>query len=290
MIGCFWLSLSPICVKRTSTTRIDSSGLTPSRNTDKHRGLLALTILMLMPWQIARGEPDNGSLVFRENAEFAPYLYRHTTANGKSSGAPQGYIPALLKYFADDHGIAIEYREMPTNRLEAAYVKGQLDAAILSEKWVSNPDKLVFSQPLGLYRSVIYTSDMPQRDLVPLMDLKSQYVCAQRGYRYPNLDAIWDTNNLIRVDFADEKLQLEGLIANRCQYAVMDEAVGRWYGKRVFKQHSFSIVSEESQVPLTIGFRKEMAHYAELFDSTISRLKANGELAILQRVFGVIGN
>ena len=284
MIRCFWLSLSPIATNRGSRT----PGIQALQGR-RVSGVLASLILTLLPCHTTYAEAESETLIFRESSEFAPYIYRHGNASGKPSGAPQGYIPALLKYFADDHGITIDYREMPTNRLESAYEKGQLDAAILSDKWILNADNFIFSQPLGVYRTVIYTSDMPQRDLVPLVDLKSQYVCAQRGYRYPNLDLLWASNNLIRVDFADEKLQLEGLIANRCQYAVMDEAVGRWYGKKMFKQHSFSIVSEESQVPLTLGFRKDKTHYAELFDSTISRLKANGELSILQRVFGVIG-
>lgn len=254
------------------------------------RFILMLPVLVVMTWlpcQESRADNEAKRLIFRENTEYAPYIYRHASANGQRPAAPQGYIPALLKYFADDHGVTVDYVDMPRNRVESAYEKKQLDASILNSRWVSNPDDFVFSQPLGLYRSVIFTSDLPQQDLVPLTNLKSQYVCAHRGYRYPNLDLLWDANNLIRVDFNEEKLQLQGLLAERCQYAVMDEGIGNWYIRKFFSGNRFTVVSEESRVPLTIGFRKDQAHYAELFDSTISRLKANGELAILQRVFGV---
>ncbi|MDX1692398.1 MAG: transporter substrate-binding domain-containing protein [Ketobacteraceae bacterium] len=241
-------------------------------------------------WLIPAGvhAQDTAALKFRESFAYAPYMYRNTNANGAAASVPQGYIPTLLKYLSDDHGIKIDYVEVPRNRLESAFQLRKLDGAILSERWVTDPGKFVFTQPLGLYRTVIYTSDMPSTDLVPLASLKSQYVCARRGYRYPNLDLLWEANNLIRVDFTEEKLQLEGLISERCQYAVMDEAIGRWYARRHFPGHTLTIVSEESRVPLTLGFHREKSHYAELFDSTIRRLRANGELAILQRVFGVI--
>lgn len=270
MIRHFWLSLSAI---RSAPRSL----------------IFMVTVVTVFwcPFQEARADDNEKRLVFRENTEYAPYIYRHAGANGSKPSAPQGYIPTLLKYFSDDHGITVDYVEMPRNRVESAYEKNQLDASILNNRWVNSPDDFVFSQPLGLYRTVIFTSDASQRELVPLTNLKSQYVCAHRGYRYPNLDLLWDANNLIRVDFSDEKLQLQGLVAERCQYAVMDEGIGRWYMKKFFTGTEFSVVSEESQVPLTIGFRKDNAHYAELFDSTISRLKANGELAILQRVFGV---
>lgn len=231
-------------------------------------------------------EPE--AFVFRENVEYAPYLYRHTNASGQATGVPQGYIPTLLKYLMDDHGIDIEFKVVPRNRVEATYEKGGLDGSILSRHWVSNPDEFVFSTPLALYRSVLFTSDMEQGELIPLAQLKNQYICARRGYKYPELDQLWEANNLIRVDFSDELLQLKGLVAERCQYAVMDEAIGRWYIGKQFKDHTFSIVSEESRVPLTLGFRKHNAAVMDKFNSTISRLKANGELAILQRVFKVI--
>lgn len=244
-------------------------------------------LIFLLSLGSARGDEGDKQFVFHENVESAPYMYRHKSATGSQPSAPQGYLPALMKYFSDDHGIDIKYIEVPPNRLESSLQKKELHGAMLNKDWIDSPENFVFSQPLALYRTVLFTSDMDNVQIQPLEDIKSQYICAHRGYRYPNLDKLWEKNDLIRVDFADELLQLKGLVAQRCQYAVMDEAIGLWYAKKHFKKNKISLVSEESRLPLTIGFHKDKAEYAGLFQSTISRLQANGELSILQRVFKV---
>lgn len=230
---------------------------------------------------------DDGSLVFRENLQFAPYLHRTISARSGTVGKPQGFIPALLKFFTDDHGIQVEYLQIPRNRVVPSYAKQELDASILSPEWIDNPEEFIFSQPLGSYRTVLFTSDVTVTELIPIETIRSQYICARRGYRYPNFQHLWEQNNLIRVDFSDEYVQLQGLIAERCQYAILDEAVARWYISKHFRDKKLSVAAIESDIPLTIGFRKGKAALAEKFNSTISRLKANGELGILQRVFKV---
>ncbi|MCG8673658.1 MAG: transporter substrate-binding domain-containing protein [Pseudomonadales bacterium] len=235
----------------------------------------------------ARADDKDSTLVFRENIEKAPYIYRMKGSNTK---LPQGYIPALLKYFMDDHDVDLDFLIVPRNRVPSSFAQQKLDVALLSEKWIENPEDFTFSQPIARYRTVLVgEADSKNEISFNISELKSAYICAHRGYVYPELDKYWESNNLIRVDFADELLQLKGLQADRCQYAIVEEAVASWYIKRHFKGQRMAIVAEENTVPLTLAFRKDKAEYAAMFDSTISRLKANGELNILQRVFGVAG-
>ncbi|MCG8316702.1 MAG: transporter substrate-binding domain-containing protein [Pseudomonadales bacterium] len=252
-------------------------------------GRLSLITVGLLSLSVAENAlaNDDKQLVFRENQQFAPYLHRTISAKSGTPGNPQGFIPALLKFFMDDHGVEVKYLQIPRNRVVPSYAKQELDASILSPEWIDNPDDFVFSQPLGSYRTVLFTSDVTINELISIESVKSQYICARRGYRYPNFQHLWKKNNLIRVDFSDEHVQLQGLIAERCQYAILDEAVARWYISKHFRDQKISIAAIESEIPLTIGFRKGKADMAEKFNKTISRLKANGELGILQRVFKV---
>lgn len=250
--------------------------------------VIVVTVFGVLSSTLAKADNESRTLVFRENIEQAPYIYR---AKGNKAKLPQGYLPALLKYFMDDHQININFIEVPRNRLTTAFDQRKLDASLLSPKWVPNPDEFVFTQPLGVYRSVLMTdADTHNGEPLDISQLKSAYICTRRGYRYPHLDKFWESNNLIRVDFSDELLQLKGLKADRCQYAVLDKAIADWYIKRHFKKKDFVVAGDETTVPLTLGFHKDKAEMAALFDSTISRLAANGELKILQRVFGVTSN
>ncbi|PIE41709.1 MAG: hypothetical protein CSA49_02095 [Gammaproteobacteria bacterium] len=228
-----------------------------------------------------------GDLTFLENQENAPYMYR---VAGSHSTLPRGYIPALLKYFIDDHKIDVDFLNIPQDQIAASFAQQKLDAAVLSAEWVANTDDFVFSQPLAKYTNVliaeIKTDAKPQ---LRFSALKEAFICTQKGYHYPELDKYWDSNNLIRVDFANELSQLQGLLANHCEYAVIDKATADWYLKRSFKKEHLKVAGEGATIALTIGFRKDKAKYATLLDSTISRLKANGELKILQRVYKVSG-
>lgn len=246
-----------------------------------------LAAMFLFPTFSNAAEDTPAPLNFRENVQYAPYMYRF---KGNTAKLPQGYVPALLKYFMDDHKVQLEFVDVPRNRVPSSFAQKKLDAAVLSPKWIDNPEEFVFTQPLAAYKTVIVgDANQDGAQHIDFTQLENSYICASRGYRYPELDNYWKSNNLVRVDFSDELLQLKGLVADRCQYAVMDESIASWYIKRYFKSGNLKIVGEEVSLPLTIGFRKDKAEYAALFDNTISRLKANGELKILQRVFGVVG-
>ncbi len=125
----------------------------------------------------------------------APYAF--FSVDGKLSG---GISKHLLDEVASRMRGQIEYLDVPRARVEPWLSQGKADVAcFLSPEWVADAAKFDWTGPLFYTQQlIIRRQDAPP--IRSIMDLYRKRVGTNHGFRYPELDAAFKSEQLIRDD------------------------------------------------------------------------------------------
>jgi len=204
-----------------------------------------------------------------------PYLYQE-----QGNETYVGIIPDILEELIKTKKMHVRFVSNSRKRSEEYLYQGKADLMLISEFWLRQPDKLIWSVPIHQHRSFLYKSDkFPINFLLNNID-KGTSICTRKGFLYPNLDIHFNNKNLIRVDSTSQTTSLKMLFKKRCDLAVMSE----YNALTIMKSSDFTnnklykSVTPSSVVPLNIVLRPELIHTKEILDNHLKKLIANGEL------------
>lgn len=160
---------------------------------------------------------------------FPPYIYTEPPQNQVI-----GIIPDLLAPLFEQLQIRTEYVLDNRSGAEQRLYKGDVDAMMLNPAWAKHPDKLLFSDGIIPYNDYLFASSK-QRLAVLADQLHGTKICTREYYVYPQLEPLFSSETLLRVDSSSQEAQLRMVFNNRCDLVYMNDLIARW-----LVQHNFS--------------------------------------------------
>jgi polar amino acid transport system substrate-binding protein len=125
-----------------------------------------------------------------------------------------------------DHQLQLEL--YPAKRLNQLFDANKLDINIAdSPQWNPQPPTvpLRFTRSYMQVREYLYFAHDHDTATQELSQLKNQDIGIIRGYFYPKLEPLFQSNQLHKHEYADEETQLEMLKRHRLDAIVMDEVL-----------------------------------------------------------------
>lgn len=205
----------------------------------------------------------------------APYLYQEAEEDNYL-----GIIPDILTPLIESKKINIRFVANSRKRSEEYLYLGKADLMLISQSWLSNPEKLIATIPLHQHRSYLYqTEKFPSDFSLNNLD-KRKSVCTKKGFVYPRLAPYFINNQLIRVDSSSQTTTLSMLFKKRCDLAILSEYNALTIMKLdLFKNKQlFRSDNPISIVPLNIVLRPELHYVKNMLDEHIRKLSLSGEL------------
>ncbi len=205
----------------------------------------------------------------------APYLYFD-----EQSETYKGVIPDILQPLVDSDQLKVTYISNSRKRSEGYMYQGVADMIMLSEHWLSQPDKLIATIPLLEHRSFLYSPNPFPADFSLSSPDVQEFICMRKGFVYPTLQPYIDKKRLYRVDSSSHLTMFRMLFKQRCDYAVMNEFNAKNLINSVFfiNEKVYQSPQPITVVPLNIILRKALTKEKELLDKHIKQLKDNGDI------------
>lgn len=160
---------------------------------------------------------------------FPPYIYTEPPQNQVI-----GIIPDLLAPLFEQLQIQTEYVLDNRSGAEQRLYKGDVDAMMLNPAWARHPDKLLFSDGIIPYNDYLFASSKQQLPLQKAQ-LQGTKICTREYYVYPQLEPLFNSDTLLRIDSSSQEAQLRMVFNNRCDLVYMNDLIARW-----LVQHNFS--------------------------------------------------
>ena len=190
----------------------------------------------------------------------------------------EGIVVDILQSMQNDMANKVDVILSSRRRGEISLYKGDLDFTILSPRWVSQPENLIYSLPIYTHREHLYAkqaiANKPLKELI-----RGATICTRLGYNYPTMQAFFDDGTAIRLDNQEEIAQFRLLMRERCDFVLTNEYLAtsilqemHWQ-ERVFE--SDLIIDE---VAFTFAFHPKHAARLERLNEHIASLEKSGEL------------
>ncbi|WP_448212464.1 substrate-binding periplasmic protein [Colwellia sp. MEBiC06753] len=233
---------------------------------------ISLLTCMLLPTTLTAEELKPQALTFMVNTDGSPpYIYKNK--DNHFTGAVPELLAMLPQY-------SINYVEYNRKRGEMALYQGKFDLALSAKAWLSQPEKFSFSLPVAQHKSFLF-SKQPFSDNFSLSELpKNAEICTRRLYQYPNLEDKFANQQFMRIDSPSQTTQVQMLLANRCQYAVLNEHIA----EHLFSELTSSSIKVfrspviTSQVDQVIVIQPQFHQFKQDLDQLILSLNGQGKL------------
>ncbi len=238
--------------------------------------LIIVGVVGLFSWTLSCAEPEvrvSGPLIRAVVSESNTAPYAYFSVDGKLSG---GISKHLLDEVASRMRGQVEYLDLPRARVEPWLSRGKADiACFLSPEWVADAELFDWTVPLFYTQQLIIRRD-DSPPITSIMDLYRKRVGTNHGFRYPELDAAFRSEQLIRDDAHSLVSNLQRLAQERLD-AVM--TVDLTYAD-LMKNQRFEVKfaadplwAEPSAVFCAVS--QNSTHRMELL-KTISRMRSEG--------------
>lgn len=157
------------------------------------RSFILKTVLLLSMPAVLADTPTVRAIVSDSNAP--PYAL--FTPQGGLTG---GISKDILEEAVTRSSLRLQYLPLPRGRVEQWLQKNDADiACFLNPAWVEQPTQLLWSTTLFTTRQVIVRrSNSPA--ITSVNDLTNMHIGTERGFSYPELDALFSTKVAIRDD------------------------------------------------------------------------------------------
>ncbi|MDX1633916.1 MAG: transporter substrate-binding domain-containing protein [Marinobacter sp.] len=179
----------------------------------------------------------------------------------------------------------LDYRvvphKIPRKRVDQMILEGYIDATPRAKEWTQKPERFLFTQPITRIREVFFTTrDHPIFYRVP-SDIEGETVVTHLGYRYPELEPVFQSGRAKRFDVTKDRDMFRLLLdADHFEVAVADEAVGLW----IIRNNDWQDRIKVSDGAISnFGYRLMLApgwqSFVENFDRELAIMKDSGELS-----------
>lgn len=174
---------------------------------------------------------------------------------------------------------------LPRNRTELAARNREYDIRChLSKKWVPNPERFIWSEPLFKFSTIII-GNLQSLPIKSVSDLNGKTVGMVLGYTYPDLNEAIVQGKILRDDAENQTTIYQKLSVGHYPYAVTDNLSFEYHLKTPGQQSKlakwkFEISSDESRCAILKNSRMDSLRISK----AIQRLNEKGTFTkILER-------
>lgn len=205
----------------------------------------------------------------------APYLYFDTKT--------QDYQGVLVDFFSSLEARSIyvaTYMDSSRARNEQLLLDGQADVFLSSPEWLDHPTSFIFSDPIMVHASYIYSTRNFDGPFVP-QEHPNASVCTRYGFIYPVLQTHFEKANdgLVRVDSSSQTTMAAMLSKNRCDFAIMSEqnALSIMFDDTFCRSTFYQSPNIISAVDLVIVVRPGLEELQQAINIEMKRFIESGE-------------
>jgi polar amino acid transport system substrate-binding protein len=202
-----------------------------------------------------------------------------------------GIIKDLMDEIADQLGKTPEYVTIPRKLVDTASASLKIDArCYVIESWVQDPNIYDWSKDLfDIVNVVAFSKEVPP--IRKIEDLKGVMLGTVLGYKYPMLDALFENSIIQRSDAGTEESNIQKLVQNHLQYAIVETAEFSWHLKdkdreRFLAKDFFELVRH----PVKCAVVKKSSASVKDFDRVIGKLKREGFFDKIFAKYGIDRN
>ena len=203
-----------------------------------------------------------------------PYLYFDETTQDY-----QGVVRELFNAMESELGYSFEYIDSNQLRSEEFLLSNKVDMLVISPQWLQKPDRFIYSDAIIEHETYLY-SITPFPQSFSLETLNGQTVCTQERYVYSGLTPLFEDGSLKRIDSTSQPLMAAMLVAQRCDFAVLNN-YNAWSAFSKPASCNATIYQSPrptSTVSLYVALRRALAPVKRDFDRIMSTYKSNGTL------------
>ncbi|MDO6566413.1 transporter substrate-binding domain-containing protein [Alteromonas sp. 1_MG-2023] len=203
-----------------------------------------------------------------------PYLY----LNEKNSDY-SGIVVRIFEHLQKQSGINADYIDSNSARTEAFVRSGDFDLFLTTPLWLQKPEKLIFTDPVVSHQTFLYSATPFDANAL-LQDLIPAKICTREGFVYSGLTEYFERGDFVRIEASSQKLMASMLVANRCDYAVLNN-YNAWQvfsQPEVCEQKSYQSPQPTSTVNLVFGMRPALESLRQRINSFLAESKRSGVL------------
>lgn len=190
----------------------------------------------------------------------------------------EGIVVDILSSMEIDFAGNVQVMLSSRRRGELSLYDGKLDFTILSPRWLSQPDKLLYSLPIYIHREHLYSKEViPNKPLADI--IVGATVCTRLGYNYPAVQQYFDSGTAFRLDSQEEIAQFRLLMRGRCDFVLTNEYVATSILKEMhWQERVFVSDLVVDEVDFTFAFHPKHSALLTRLNAHISGLDESGEL------------
>ena len=196
------------------------------------------------------------------------------------SGRPmQGILYDVMLSLATQVGVPAEFHVLPRARVQSAMEHGEIDVrCYAAQSWLPNQSgDYIWSIPLWVQPDVLLSRPDPLTSADPA-HLTRQSIGTVRGYIYPTLQPLFDSDHLQREDARNQEQVLEKLLAGRYRYAVSNRWTMDWFNQRLLPEQQLQSVAVLQEQRVGCYVRNDPKVPVQRILRTLLRMKMSGEI------------
>ncbi|KZN19072.1 MULTISPECIES: substrate-binding periplasmic protein [Pseudomonas] len=198
----------------------------------------------------------------------------------------QGILYDMMLSLATQVGMPAEFHVLPRARVQNAMDHGEVNIRChVSPSWLPNlSGDYSWSVPLLVQRDLLIGwRDSPTS--VNLASLARQSIGTVRGYNYPTLQPLFDSDRLHREDARNQEQVLEKLLAGRYHYAVSNQWTLDWFNQRLLPDRQLQSVALVHEQTVGCYMRNDPKVPVQRILNTLLQMKTSGEINDIIRLY-----
>ncbi|MGE8043671.1 substrate-binding periplasmic protein [Pseudomonas monteilii] len=190
-----------------------------------------------------------------------------------------GILFEVFQALAQRAGVEPEYHLMPRLRLQQAMGEGTIDLqCYVAPAWLDPvPRNYRWSVPLLVQRDLLVGAPGVAPSTT-LAQLRQETVGAVLGFRYPALDAAWQSGELRREDSRNQLLALQKLEAGRFRFAVSNQLTLDWYNRQLPPDERLQALDVLEEDALGCLVRNDPGLPVNALLAELKRMKRSGDI------------
>ena len=198
----------------------------------------------------------------------------------------QGILYDVMLSLATQVGVPAEFHVMPRARVQSAMEHGEVDVrCYAAQSWLPNQSgDYIWSIPLWAQPDVLLSRPDPITAVEP-PNLPRQSIGTARGYIYPTLQPLFDSDHLQREDARNQEQVLEKLLAGRYRYAVSNRWTMDWFNQRLLPEQQLQSVAVLQEQRVGCYVRNDPKVPVQRILRTLLRMKMSGEIDDIIRLY-----
>ena len=197
-----------------------------------------------------------------------------------------GIVLDLYAALAQKSGLTLATVVLPRKRIDGAVANGEIDLRChFNPQWTAQPQAYVWSKPLFTMNDVLFGREGTPA-LRSLQDIaRGTLVSTTLGYRYPSLDALFESGELQRDDSVDEEKVLRKMTVGRTPYGVTNAHALDWYQREVPQHQLASWRLVVDSTPIHCAVPKAGALPAAVLLNALEELRKTGRIDAIVRAY-----